>query len=164
MNGIEFARIAHVNHNQKFYFMKRFLLFFTCAAVAFSVKAAPQEVDFDKLPKNSQEFVQRNFPNEKVKSVEMDREASWDKYTVYFNSGNQVSFEGGSGDCTQIIMKNGSVPASAIPAKIRTYVGNKYHNLQVVMMQTTADGYRIGLSDKTYIDFDKDGNFVKAEK
>ena len=73
------------------------------------MNAAPQKVDFGKLPKNSQEFIQKNFPGEKVKAVEMDREASWDKYTVYFNSGNQVSFEGGSGDCSQIIMKNGSV-------------------------------------------------------
>ena len=28
----------------------------------------------------------------------MDREASWDKYTVYFNSGDRCQFEGGSGD------------------------------------------------------------------
>ena len=56
-----------------------------------AVNAAPQKVDFGKLPKNSQEFIQKNFPGEKVKAVEMDREASWDKYTVYFNSGNQVS-------------------------------------------------------------------------
>ncbi len=144
--------------------MKRFLLFFACAAAAVSVNAAPEDVDFDKLPKNSQEFIQKNFPNEKVKSVEMDREASWDKYTVHFNSGNQVSFEGGSGDCSQIIMRSGSVPASVIPAKIKTYVGGKYQNARVVMMRTTADGYKIGLSDNTYIDFDKDGNFVKAEK
>ena len=57
--------------------MKKFLLFFVCASAAIAVSAAPQEVDFDKLPKNSQEFVQKNFANEKVKSVVMDREASW---------------------------------------------------------------------------------------
>ena len=88
--------------------MKKILLLIASAAIALAVNAAPQKVDFGKLPKNSQEFIQKNFPGEKVKAVEMDREASWDKYTVYFNSGNQVSFEGGSGDCSQIIMKNGS--------------------------------------------------------
>lgn len=144
--------------------MKRFLLFFVCAATAASVSAAPQTVDFDKLPKASQEFVQRNFPNEKVKTVEMDREASWDKYTVYFASGNQVSFEGGSGDCSQIIMKSGSVPVSAVPAKIKTYIGNKYPMQRIVQYETTANGYKIGLSDNTFINFDKNGDFTNAAK
>ncbi len=102
-------------------------------ATAFAVSAAPQAVDFDKLPKNSQEFVQKNFPNEKIKSVEMDRQSSWDKYTVYFNSGNQVSFEGGSGDCSQIIMKNGSIPATALPSKVRNYVAGKYPSQNITM-------------------------------
>jgi len=144
--------------------MKKFLLFFVCASAAIAVSAAPQEVDFDKLPKNSQEFVQKNFANEKVKSVVMDREASWDKYTVYFNSGTQVSFEGGSGDCSEIIMKNGTVPASAIQPRLRSYVASQYPSSQIVLYQTTADGYRLGLSDKTFLEFDKNGNFVKATK
>jgi len=144
--------------------MKKFLLFFVCAASALCASAAPQEVDFDKLPKNSQEFIQRYFSGEKIKRVEMDREASWDKYTVYFNSGNQVSFEGGSGDCSQIIMKNGSVPSSVIPAKIRAYSNGKYAGQSIVMMETTADGYKVGLADKTCLYFDKDGDFTKATK
>ena len=158
--------------------MKKILLLIAAAVFAFAVSAAPQKVDFGKLPKNSQEFIQKNFPGEKVKeldwpleesgekvkAVEMDREASWDKYTVYFNSGNQVSFEGGSGDCSQIIMKNGSVPMSVIPAKIKTYAGNNYAGQRIVMMETTADGYKVALADKTVLDFDKDGNFTKATK
>ena len=144
--------------------MKKFLLLVAAAAMAFAVTAAPQKVDFGKLPKNSQEFIQKNFPSEKVKSVEMDREASWDKYTVYFNSGNQVSFEGGSGDWSQIIMKEGSVPMSVIPAKIKTYTGTTYPGQRVVMLETTADGYKAVLANKTALDFDKDGNFAKAAK
>lgn len=152
------------NHHLILYNMKKFFLLIACAAFTCAVTAAPQKVDFDKLPKNSQEFIQKNFPGEKVKAVEMDREASWDKYTVYFNSGNQVSFEGGSGDCSEILMKNGSVPMTVIPAKIKTYAGNNYAGKRIVMMETTADGYKLGLSDKTYLDFDKDGNFTKATK
>lgn len=144
--------------------MKKFLLLVAAAAMAFAVTAAPQKVDFGKLPKNSQEFIQKNFPSEKVKSVEMDREASWDKYTVYFNSGNKVSFEGGSGECSEIVMKNGSVPASALPANIRTYVNNRYSGKPVTGMKTTTDGYKVYLSDKTVLNFDKNGDFVNAAK
>ena len=144
--------------------MKKFVLFLVCAVAAFAVSAAPQKVDFDKMPKNSQEFVRKNFPHETIKSVEMDREASWDKYTVYFTSGSQVSFEGGSGDCSQIIMKNGSVPAGTIPAKIRSYVSSNYAGRQITSYETTADGYKIGLSNHTYLHFDKDGDFSNAAK
>jgi len=144
--------------------MKKILLLIAAAVFAFAVSAAPQKVDFGKLPKNSQEFIQKNFPGEKVKAVEMDREASWDKYTVYFNSGNQVSFEGGSGDCSQIIMKNGSVPMSVIPAKIKTYAGNNYAGQRIVMMETTPHRSQGGPPRRRQQPFDKDGNFTKATK
>lgn len=94
----------------------------------------------------------------------MDREASWDKYTVYFNSGNQISFEGGSGDWSRIIMKNGPVPATVIPVKIKTFAGGKYPGMNIVMLETTADGYKAGLADGTFLYFDKDGNYTKATK
>ena len=47
--------------------MKKILLLIASAAIALAVNAAPQKVDFGKLPKNSQEFIQKNFPGEKVK-------------------------------------------------------------------------------------------------
>ncbi len=144
--------------------MKKYILLIVAMATFFAVNAAPQKVNYDKLPKNSQEFIRKNFPDEKVRSVEMDRQAKWDKYTVFFNSGNQVSFEGGSGECTQIIMKNGAVPMSVIPAKIKAYTGNKYPDRKTVMFETTADGYKVALADGTVLDFDKNGNYVKAAK
>lgn len=131
---------------------------------AASVSAAPQKVDFGKLPKNSQEFIQKNFPAETVKSVEMDREASWDKYTVYFNSGNEVSFEGGSGKWSQIVMKDKAVPAAVIPVKIKTYADTRYSGAAITMLETTADGYRAKLSNGVFLDFDKDGAFTKASR
>lgn len=144
--------------------MKKFLFLIVCAAAALSVSAAPQKVDFDKLPKNSQEFIQQNFPREKIKNVEMDREASWDKYTVYFTSGTQVSFEGGSGDWSQIIMKDGYVPAATVPVKIKSYAGNNYPGFGIVAMETTKDGYKIKLSNGTNLLFDKDGDYTQATR
>lgn len=45
-----------------------------------------------------------------------------------------------------------------------TLAGNTYPGQRIVMMETTADGYKVALSDKTVLDFDKDGNFTKATK
>lgn len=142
--------------------MKKFLLTLVCAAAAWGASAAPQEVDFGKLPQKSQEFVQRYFSGEKVKRVEMDRDSSWDKYTVYFTNGNQVSFEGGTGDCTQIVMKEGYVPAAVLPEGVKSYIGRKYSNGRIKGYETTADGYKVCLTDNTCVHFDKNGDFVKA--
>lgn len=144
--------------------MKKILLLCICALAAFSLSAAPQKVGFDKLPKNSQEFVQKYMSNETIKSVEMDREASWDKYTVYFDSGNQISFKGGSGDCSQIIMKQGYIPVALMPKHIASYITEHHYSTQVKILESTNDGYRVGLEDGTFIDFDDDGKFVKATK
>lgn len=144
--------------------MKKLFLLLAGIAAVCVVEAAPQRVEFDKLPKNSQEFVQRNFAGETIKSIEMDRDSSWDKYTVYFNSGNEVSFEGGSGDCTRIVMKSGAVPMVSLPAKVKGYVGNNYPSQRITMYETTDNGYRIGLSDNRMLNFDRDGNYLNSTK
>ena len=41
--------------------MKKILLTLACAAAAFGVCAAPQEVGFDKLPKPAREFIEKTF-------------------------------------------------------------------------------------------------------
>ena len=144
--------------------MKKILLLIASAAIALAVNAAPQKVDFGKLPKNSQEFIQKNFPGEKVKAVEMDREASWDKYTVYFNSGSRVSFEGGKGDWSEIVMKNGAVPATVIPVRIKTYVADNYSRSMVNRLSTMKEGYKVGLTNGLTLYFDKEGKFKKLDR
>ena len=42
-------------------------------------------------------------------------------------------------------MKNGPVPATVIPVKIKTFAGGKYPGMNIVMLETTADGYKAGL-------------------
>ena len=67
--------------------MKKILLTLACAAAALGVCAAPQEVGFDKLPKPAREFIEKNFSMETIKSVELDRKSTWDRYVVCFDNG-----------------------------------------------------------------------------
>ena len=99
-----------------------------------------------------------------VKDTEMDREASWDKYTVYFNSGSRVSFEGGKGDWSEIVMKNGAVPATVIPVRIKTYVADNYSQSMVNRLSTMKEGYKVGLTNGLTLYFDKEGKFKKLDR
>ena len=74
--------------------MKKILLL-ALTALTLTAVAMPHKVAFSKLPKRSQEFVERYFPAAKVISVELDRRSpSSEKYTVYFSDGNEVAFDG----------------------------------------------------------------------
>ena len=97
-----------------------------------------------------------------VKDTEMDREASWDKYTVYFNSGSRVSFEGGKGDWSEIVMKNGAVPATVIPVRIKTYVADNYSQSMVNRLSTMKEGYKVGLTNGLTLYFDKGGQIQET--
>ena len=94
----------------------------------------------------------------------MDREASWDKYTVYFNSGTQVSFEGGSGDCSEIIMKNGNRSGFRRQARVCAAMWLSVPEFADRALSDDRGRLSMGLSDKTFLEFDKNGNFVKATK
>lgn len=144
--------------------MKKFLTLFVCAAAAISGGATSWYIDYDRLPPVSQEIIQKNFSHETVKSVVVAYEASWDRYIVCFCSGNRVFFDGDSGDCFEIVMKNGSIPASVLPWTLCSYVFLQYPYAQMRSYRVFEEGYRLGLSDDTVLDFDKDGNFVRAAK
>ncbi len=134
-----------------------------CAITTLSALAMPQKVSFDKMPKKSQEFVEKYFPNDKIISVELDRRTpSAEKYTVYFDNGNEVTFDGGSGDCTQIVMKKGAVPEDMLPANLKSYLYDKYPTQTLTSIESTQDGYRLGLSNGSTLYFDKDGRPATA--
>lgn len=134
------------------------------ATLSLAVLAAPEKTTFDKLPQNSQEFVQRYFAGETIREVELDRDSSWDKYTVWFDNGNMISFAGGSGDCTEIKIKQGAIPVSVLPAEAAAYLGTHYRNQKIHGMKQTKEGFRISLENGVWVDFDKNGRFIKASK
>lgn len=144
--------------------MKKVFLALAFAAGTLFATAAPQNVSLDKLPKSSQEIIQNDFSKEAIKDVQMDRESSWDKYTVHFTSGNMISFEGGSGDWSEIKMKVGAVPATLVPVKINSNVKNNYAGTQIKMIMKTNDGYQVKLSNGVDVYYDKDGNIAGAAR
>ncbi|WP_298063997.1 PepSY-like domain-containing protein [uncultured Rikenella sp.] len=144
--------------------MKKVFLALAFAAGTLFATAAPQNVSLDKLPQNSQELLKSDFSKEAVKNIHMDRESSWDKYTVYFTSGNTVSFAGGSGDWSKIDMKVGSVPSNLIPVKINSNVKNNYPGNLIKMIMKTNDGYQVKLSGGVTVMYDQDGNVAMATR
>lgn len=143
--------------------MKKILLTLVCAAAALGVCAAPQEVGFDKLPKPAREFIEKNFSMETIKSVELDRKSTWDRYVVCFDNGSTIAFDGDKGTWTEINLKSGSVPATAVPPKIQTYVAKEYPGQTITQLTKSEKGYVAGLSGGETIPFDQNGKPLKGK-
>lgn len=144
--------------------MKKVFLALAFAAGTLFATAAPQNVSLDKLPKASQELLKADFSKEAVKDIQMDRESTWDKYTVHFTSGNMISFEGGNGEWSKIDMKVGAVPANLVPVKINSHVKNNYPGNSIKMIMKTNDGYQVKLSGGVTVMYDQDGNVAMAAR
>ena len=142
--------------------MKKILLFTLCL-FALTVWAMPHKVAFKKLPLRSQHFVEQYFPQAKVISVELDRRSpSAEKYSVYFADGNEIEFDGGSGDYSQIVIRQGSLPMDVLPDRVAEYLRSNYPNVGVKMVQRLNDGYRLQLDNGSAIDFSKDGRRTES--
>lgn len=144
--------------------MKKVLSTLAALLAAVTLYAAPQKITFDKLPKNSQEFVQKYFAGETIRSVEMDRSSSSDKYVVWFDNGSSLTFAGGSGDCTQVMVEEGSIPYSLLKAPMKSYLQQHYPSERVVMWESMKEGSRLKLASGVVVYFDQDGKYVKATK
>lgn len=93
----------------------------------------------------------------------MDRKSTWDRYTVLFDNGSTIAFEGDKGTWTEILMKSGSVPATAVPAKIQAYIAKEYPGETITQLTRSQKGYVVGLSDGETIPFDQNGKPAKMK-
>lgn len=143
--------------------MKKLLLTLFCATAAWMASATSHPMKFDQLPKQAQEFVNTYFANEPIQSVEMNSDHAHNLYLVHFTNGNQIAFDGKTGECVQLNMKQGVIPQSMLPNPLASYINEHYPSQQVVMMSRTSDGYKAGLSNGVCLKFDKDGKFLKKE-
>lgn len=73
-------------------------------------------------------------------------------------------FDGTSGELTGVAVKEGSVPSSLVPSKVRTYMSNTYPKERIHKMAKTDKGYRFHLSNGLILHFDVQGNFTKREE
>ena len=75
----------------------------------------------------------------------------------------------GAGRCvketpgTKTLRKSGSVPATAVPAKIQAYIAKEYPGETITQLTRSQKGYVVGLSDGETIPFDQNGKPAKMK-
>ena len=132
--------------------MKKSVLFATAALFAAFVSATAvagddRTISFDK----------------EVSSVRQDTDWLGGDYDVRFVDGAEISFRH-NGEWDDVECKDSQVPAAIVPAKIASYVTEKYPDSRIVEIDRDLRGYEIELSNDVKLKFDRKGEFTSIDK
>lgn len=146
--------------------MNRFRKMVTVVTALFALQAAMAQDDvqitFDKLPAKAQSFVKTHFPKEEVASVWKDTEMlRVEDYTVALSNGTKVEFLP-NGEWKEIKKSRGSeIPAKIIPNGIAQYVSQNYSGHPIKKISKERNGYEVELIGGTYLEFSRNGKFLR---
>lgn len=110
------------------------------------------------LPAAAKNCISTYFPKETISSSKMDD----GNYEVHLSSGYELEFTK-SGKIREIEGNGSQLPKSVIPAKILTYVNQKYAGKSIRKIELESYGYEISLGDDLELKFDRSGNFKKLD-
>ena len=148
--------------------MNRFRKIVTVVTALFALQAAMAQDDvqitFDKLPAKAQSFVKTHFPKEEVASVWKDIEMlRVEDYTVALSNGTKVEFLP-NGEWKEIKKSRGSeIPAKIIPNGIAQYVSQNYSGHPIKKISKERNGYEVELIGGTYLEFSRNGKFLRID-
>lgn len=135
------------------------VLFILLFISAFQVNA---QDNIGKLPKNAQTFIKKQFPNEQVSYVEVDREAFGNTYEAYLQNGTEIDFDK-NGNWKEI-KKGSGVPDAIIPPAIKKHVDAKYAGTKIIKIEKNdLGGHEVELSNGLELIFNKQNKFVRVD-
>jgi hypothetical protein len=114
-----------------------------------------------ELPEMVSAYVSQLFPNEKIKTLEVDKGDNWETYEIKMSGGTELSFDQNN-QPTEIKCKNG-IPASALPLHIAGYVTKNHPNIKIVEYEMDEEGHEVELENGDELEFDPKGNFVEMD-
>lgn len=143
---------------------KKFFMFIAVAmlsAVLCTACAKDKVISANDLPKTSQEFLKKHFPDAKVSIVTKE----WNDYDVWLDNGFEISFMR-KGEWDEVDGNRKAVPQSVIdllPKAIAVYVSEHFPNTQIVSVNQEPFGYDVDLSNDLDLEFDGKGNIREID-
>lgn len=131
------------------------------AAFAAALSADDRPMAFEKLPVAAKEYIQTNFPGEKITMVTKDDDLIFADYTVMLSNGIKLEFEH-SGALTQISSPNG-IPAELVPVSIRNYVRTHYPDAGYLDFEIGKRTYEVKLTNRMELKFNNSFHIIEVD-
>ena len=144
--------------------MNTFRKIATVIIVLFAVNFAAAkdvQIKFSELPQKAQTYVRTHFSESDVASVWKDTEMLLvEDYTVVFNNGTEIEFYP-SGEWKEVKSRGTEIPAKIIPNEIAQYVSQNYSGHPIKKISKERNGYEVELIGGTYLEFSRNGKFLR---
>ncbi len=114
------------------------------------------------LPPQAQTFLRKHFSTLSLRQIKVEDDADGRSYDVKLAGGCEIDFDH-RGEWTQVDCGRTAVPTSVLPERIARYVSDHYPRLFVVSIERESDKYEVELSDKTDLEFNLRGDFLRID-
>lgn len=125
--------------------MKKILLIMSVVLISMACVAEDRPVVSDQLPAPAKEFLNVNYPGEKISYAVVDDDLIRPDYTVRLANGVEIQFDN-SGALEKISARIG-VPESVIPVQISDYVKSNYPEAVIIEYEIGRREYDVELSN-----------------
>lgn len=116
-------------------------------------------IQFDQLPKRTQQFLTESFPGDRVSYAKMERDLFDVSYEVILVSGTKIEFVR-NGDWKEISTRFATIDAKLIPQPILEYVKQHHTNRDIVAIEREHKYYEVKLTDGMQLRFDRSFRFI----
>ena len=139
--------------------MKKILFVMSVVLISMACVAEDRPLVYEQLPAPAKEFINANYPGEKVSYVVVDDDVIKPDYTVRLANGVEIQFEN-NGALEKISARTG-VPAAVVPVQIADYVKTNFPDAVVVEYEIGRRDFSVDLSNGLELRFN--GKFKLVE-
>lgn len=139
--------------------MKKIIFAMSVVLISMACVAEDRPIVYEQLPAPAKEFINANYPGEKVSYIVVDDDIVKPDYTVRLANGVEIQFEN-SGALEKISARTG-VPAAVVPVQIADYVKANFPDAVVVEYEIGRRDFSVDLSNGLELRFN--GKFKLVE-
>lgn len=142
--------------------MKKIFMLIATVALSLSImKADERPVTFAQLPGPAKEFINTNYPADKVSYATVDDDLIRPDYKVVLVSGTRIQFA--NNGALEKIESRAGVPVNIVPVQIKDYVRMHYPDAMITEYEIDRRHYEIKLSNRLELKFNKHFNLIEID-
>lgn len=127
------------------------ILALAVAVVSMACAAEDKPVTFEQLPTAAKEFINVNYPGEKISYAFVDDDVIRSDYTVRLANGVEITFE--HDGSLEKMEAPGGIPDGVVPVQIADYVKSNYPDAAIVEYEVGRKEYEVKLSNRLELKF-----------
>ena len=142
--------------------MKKILFVMSVVLISMACVAGDRPLVYEQLPAPAKEFINANYPGEKISYITVDDDLIRPDYKVVLVNGVEIQFNN-DGSLEKIEARKTGVPENLIPAQIMSYVKNHYPDVFVTEYEIGKRHYEVKLSNRLELTFNKHFKVVELD-